>query len=100
VQELESFAAEHEIFNFTGPRPRNSFRTMQILYKRKAAFASSLSELRKFNGKEFDVQLIDEKRVKNRKCRNSPEKADVIQKLAENWEKHNLLQSRTRWLNR
>ena len=71
---------------------------LQLLYKRRKAFARSLADLGQYNKQTFDIPLTDNKPMFQKQFRLTPESAKVAQQHIDNWVKHGILSESKQYL--
>ena len=89
--ELEQFAEQYK-FNIAKDLDEETrLEMLQLLYKRREAFAKSITDLKVYNKQSFDIELTDNKPVYVRQYQSSPEVKRVIQEHINSWVKNGIL---------
>jgi hypothetical protein len=89
---LETFAKEFA-FNINSELPRDiRLKLIQILYKRREAFARSSSELKTYNKQEFEIKMQNTKPMFNRQFKHKPEHGRILQQHINQWKAQKIVE--------
>ena len=94
TETLNAFAAEQSFNINPDLTPDLQLQLLNLLYRRKEAFAKSVSDLKAYNKQEFELKLKpNAKPVFQRQFRHKPEHAKILQHHIDDWEKQGIVSS-------
>jgi hypothetical protein len=94
VKTLNEFAAEQKFNINPDLSPELRMQLLEVLYKRRQAFARSVSDLKAYNKQEFELKLKpNAKPAFQRQFRHKPEHAKILQHHVNEWEKQGIVTS-------
>ena len=91
-QVLEDFAKQYT-FNINPDLPADiRKKVLTLFYHKKEAFARSVEDLKQFNRREFEFELINPKPIATRQYKLSEDHAQIMDFHLEQWEKQGIIE--------
>jgi hypothetical protein len=91
VHILEKFAADYA-FNINPDLSQDlRLKLLNLFYNHKDAFARSFADLKKFNKREFEIRLTDNKPLFQKQYKVSEDHAKIIEQHITDWQKQGIV---------
>jgi hypothetical protein len=94
---LNKFADEYQ-FNISSKLSTDlRLDLLRVLFKRKEAFARSLSDLKSYNKEEFEIQMSSSKPLWQKQFKHKPEHARILQAHIDEWQRCGIVEPSTNY---